>query len=55
MEKQELEAHVYSEYDDKFQYFIAIALFFLIFEFMILDRKNKYFKNINIFTVKKQV
>ena len=53
MEKQELEARVFSEYDDKFQYFIAIALFFLLIEFVILERKNKYFKNVNIFKVKK--
>jgi Ca-activated chloride channel family protein len=51
MDKQELESRVYSEYDDKFQYFIAIAIFFLILEFFILERKNKYLKNINLFKV----
>ena len=52
MDKQELESRVYSEYDDKFQYFIGFAIFFLILEFFILERKNKYLKNINIFKVK---
>ncbi|MBA7692195.1 hypothetical protein ES703_100757 [subsurface metagenome] len=52
MEKQEFEARIYSEYDERFQYLIGIALFFLLLEFMILERKNKYFKNIKLFKVK---
>ncbi|NOZ45950.1 MAG: VWA domain-containing protein [Chlorobi bacterium] len=52
MEKQKLKTKVYSAYDEKFQYFAAIALFLLIVEFLILERKNKYFKNVNIFKVK---
>ena len=52
MEKQEFEAMIYSEYDERFQYLIGMALFFLLLEFMILERKNKYFKNIKLFKVK---
>lgn len=52
MEKQEFETRIYSEYDERFQYLIGIALFFLLLEFMILERKNKYFKNIKLFKVK---
>ena len=52
MEKQEFEAMIYSEYDERFQYLIGIALFFLLIEFMILERKNKYLKNIKLFKVK---
>ncbi len=49
MEKQEMETRTYSEYDDQFQYFFAIGLFLLLLEFVILERKNKYLKNINLF------
>lgn len=49
MEKQEYESKSFEEYDDKFQYFIGIAVFFLILEFMVLDRKNKWLKKIDLF------
>ena len=49
MEKTELESRVYSEYDDQFQYFFAIGLLLLLFEFIILDRKNKYLKDFKLF------
>jgi len=49
MEKQEMETRTYSEYDDQFQYFFAIGLFLLLLEFVILERKNKYLKRINLF------
>lgn len=49
MEKQEMETRTYSEYDDQFQYFFAVGLFLLLLEFVILDRKNKYLKNIHLF------
>ena len=53
MEKQEMETRTYSEYDDQFQYFFAIGLLLLFFEFIILDRKNKYFINVKLFGTKK--
>lgn len=49
MEKSELESQIYSDYDDKFQYFIALAIFLMIIDFMILERKNKYLKNFKLF------
>ena len=52
MEKQEMETRTFSEYDDQFQYFFAIGLFLLLLEFVILERKNKYLKNINLFGTK---
>lgn len=36
-------------YDDKFMYFAALALAFLLLEFLILERKNRRLKNINLF------
>ncbi|HPF52358.1 MAG TPA: VWA domain-containing protein [Draconibacterium sp.] len=52
MQKQEMETRTYSEYDDQFQYFFAVGLFLLLLEFVILDRKNKYLKNIHLFKTK---
>jgi Ca-activated chloride channel family protein len=52
MEKEKMETRTYSEYDDQFQYFFAIGLFLLLFEFMILERKNKYLMNVKLFSGK---
>lgn len=52
MEKKEMESKTYSEYDDQFQYFFAVGLFLLLFEFVILERKNKYLINIKLFGTK---
>ncbi|MBS2212388.1 VWA domain-containing protein [Carboxylicivirga mesophila] len=52
LEKSELEAKVYTDYDDQFQYFAAFALLLIILEFIILERKNRRLKHINIFEVK---
>ncbi len=52
MDKTEIESKIYSEYDERFQYPIAIALFLLFVEFIILERKNKIFKDVNIFKLK---
>ncbi len=49
MEKTEMETSVYSEYEDQFQYLFAIGLALLLIEFLILERKNRYFKNIHLF------
>ncbi|MBV5312858.1 MAG: VWA domain-containing protein [Prolixibacteraceae bacterium] len=53
MEKSELETQIYADYDDKFQYFIALALFLILLDFMILERKNKYLKNFKLFADRK--
>lgn len=49
MEKSLLEEKVYSDYAEKYQYFLLIGLLFIFIEFMILGRKNKRFLKINIF------
>ncbi len=49
MRKEETEVKVFSEYENQFQYFVAIALFLLIVEFLIMNRKNKLFKGITLF------
>ncbi len=54
MDKTELKALTYSEYDDQFQYFIAIGLVLLLINFLILERKNRHLKNFNLFKVNKR-
>lgn len=54
MQKEEMESRVYSEYNDQFQYFFAVGLFLILFEFIILERRNKYFKNIKLFSTKEE-
>jgi Ca-activated chloride channel homolog len=49
LDKVEMETSIYAEYEDQFQYFIALAILFLLLEFVILERRNKHFKNIKIF------
>lgn len=49
MDKTEFESRVFSDYEDRFQYFLAMAVILLILEFMILERKNKWAEKIKIF------
>jgi Ca-activated chloride channel family protein len=49
MEKVEMEAKVYSEYEEQYQYFVGFALLILFIEFFILFKKNKVFNSINLF------
>ncbi len=49
MQKTEMEAHTFSEYEEQFQYFLAAGLLLLLLEFIILERKNKYLKRIKLF------
>jgi Ca-activated chloride channel family protein len=49
MEKQEMEARIYSDYDERFQYVFGVGLFFLLLEFFILERKNKWLSKIKLF------
>lgn len=49
MDKVEMEAKVYSEYEEQFQYFIGFALLLLFIEFFILYKRNKRLSSINIF------
>lgn len=52
MKTQELESTMYTEYNDQFQIFAAIALFFLLVDFLIMDRRNRILANIKLFRFK---
>jgi Ca-activated chloride channel family protein len=52
MKKQDLESTMYTEYNDQFQIFAALALFMLLVDFMIMERKNRRLANIRLFKFK---
>lgn len=52
MKKQDLESTMYTEYNDQFQIFAAITLFFLFADFIIMERKNRRLANIRLFKFK---
>ncbi len=49
MDKTAYEARKYSEYDERFQYFIATALILLLLEFLLQERRNKWLSGFKIF------
>ena len=49
IEKKEYESKVFSEYEDRFQYFIGVSILFLLIELSIFERKNKLFSQFNPF------
>jgi Ca-activated chloride channel family protein len=52
MKKQDLESTMYTEYNDQFQIFAAMALFLLLVDFIIMERKNRRLANIRLFKFK---
>lgn len=52
MKKQEMESKMFTEYNDQFQIFAGIALFLLMLDFIIMDRKNRRLANIRLFKFK---
>jgi len=53
MEKQEYDSKVFSNYESRFQYFIAFAVILLILEFFISDKKSKWLNKIKLFEINK--
>jgi Ca-activated chloride channel family protein len=49
MEKKEYASKVFTEYEDRFQYFLGFALFFLTIDFFLSERKNKWLSKWNLF------
>jgi len=49
MEKQEIRAMVFEDYDERYQYVLAFGILLLLIEFLILNRKNRLFSGIKIF------
>lgn len=53
MEQQEFERTHFSEYESRYHYFLAIAIFLLILDVLILERKNRWLNKIKLFDVSK--
>ena len=53
MEKKDFEDRVFTDYEDQFQYFIAIALLLLLIEFFISERSRGWYKRFKLFDDKK--
>lgn len=49
MDKTELDSRIYSDYEEQYFWIAWLGLILLIAEFLVMERKNKYLKNINIF------
>ena len=50
LEKQEMEAKMFTEYEELFQYFVALALILLTLDFFINKKKSKWLEKINLFS-----
>ena len=51
-EKKELETQKFTEYDDKFQWFILIGFIFIFIDVFILESKTIWLKKLNLFNEK---
>jgi len=49
MEKKEIGSKVFTDYKDRFQWFIGLAIILLLIETLIKGRKNKWSSKINLF------
>ncbi len=49
LDKNTFDAVSYADYDDRFQYFIALALIFILLNFITNERKSRWAKRIKIF------
>lgn len=48
--KSEIDARVYAEYDERFQYFAALSLILILIDLLIMERRNRYLRNFSLFT-----
>lgn len=53
MEKKDFDEKVVTDYEDQFQYFIALALFLLTLEFLISERKSLWLRQWSLISPKK--
>jgi Ca-activated chloride channel family protein len=53
MEKKEYDAKVYSDYEDQFQFFIGLALLFMLGEIFIFERKSRWFWKLDVYGERK--
>jgi len=49
MDKKEFETKEYADFKDQFQWFLAFAVFFLLLDIFLLERKTAWLKKLNLF------
>jgi len=49
MNQKEFEAKQFTDFKDRFQWFLGLAILLLVFEFLLLERKTAWIKNLNLF------
>ncbi len=49
IQKKEIETKQFADYEDRFQIYLAISLFFLLLEVLIMERKSKWIDKLDIF------
>lgn len=49
MDKTEFEAKQFADFKDQFQWFLGLAIFFLVLDIFLLDRKTAWLKKLNLF------
>jgi len=49
LEKKQFESKMYSDYEDRFQWFIAGAFLILLIETLLTERKSKLYQRLNLF------
>ncbi len=49
LEKKQFDSKMYSDYEDRFQWFISAALLLLIIETFLSERKSKLYQRLNLF------
>lgn len=54
MDKKEFEAKQFTDFKDQFQWFIAGALFLLVLDVFLLDRKTAWLKRLNLFNERRK-
>ncbi|MDP1745263.1 MAG: VWA domain-containing protein, partial [Bacteroidota bacterium] len=52
LEKKQFESKMYSDYEDRFQWFVAAALILLLIELFLTERKSKIYQRLNLFNDK---
>ncbi len=53
LEKKEFDSKMFSDYEDRFQWFIAAAFVLLLIETFLTERKSKIYEQLNLFNDKK--
>jgi Ca-activated chloride channel family protein len=54
MEKKEFASKLFTDYEDQFQYFLGVALLFLLLDFLISERRSEFIAKLNLFGERKE-